>query len=313
MTVPRFWVGNLNPSITQTILNEDGTPHDLTGQTVRFRMRAIGAATMKVDQPATIVNPPGADGKVRYDWTGTDLDTAGEYLAWWQVTTTVGGKTQDVGEAIILVDEHGASPALYVEPEELKQLLDMSGTSYADPAVRRACQAASQIIELECDRRFWLDAAPTTRLYTPDQLRMLQIEDLVTLTSLKIDRTGSGSFTEVWTAGTDFILEPQNAPVWNPPQPYTQVRCRYLTSRYFPTYLEQSVQVIGIHGWLAIPEEIKTIATIIASKLLQRVRSAPFGIVAVGGPETGIAQRIARTDPDVAPVIEKYKRSAPWA
>lgn len=305
-----WFVGNLSPSATDTLTDNTGAVVNLTGATVRFRMRSLGSATLKVDAVATVVTP--ASGTVRYDWSGTDTDTGGEYLAWWQVTS--GGKTADYGESLIIIREHGDSPPLYCEPDELKQLLDMAGTSYADPAVRRACEAASQVVELETNRRFWLDAAATNvRTYTPDQLRMLQIDDLVTLTTLKIDRAGSGSFNEVWTLGADFILEPQNAPVWNPPQPYTQVRCRYLTSRYFPTYLEQSVQVVGQWGWLAIPEEIKTATAILAAKLLQRVRTAPFGIIAVGGPETGIAQRIARTDPDVAPIMEKYSRKAPWA
>src|SRR5215471_11076072 len=97
MTQPPTWyVGNLNPSITETI-TQNGVAVDLTGATVRFRMRSVGSQTLKVDQPATIVSAPA--GTVRYDWQSADVGTAGDFLAWWVVTSA--GKTQDVSEALI--------------------------------------------------------------------------------------------------------------------------------------------------------------------------------------------------------------------
>src|SRR5512146_596227 len=102
MSTPVWYVGNLDPSITETITS-DGAPVDLSASTVKFKMRAVGSSTLKVDRAATIVNA--AAGEVRYDWTGTDMDTAGDYLVYWEVTT--GTKKQDVGEALIQVLAHG--------------------------------------------------------------------------------------------------------------------------------------------------------------------------------------------------------------
>jgi hypothetical protein len=40
---------------------------------------------------------------------------------------------------------------------------------------------------------------------------VLSIDDLVVLTSVKIDRSADGVYEETWTNGTDFVLEPYNA------------------------------------------------------------------------------------------------------
>lgn len=296
--------------MARTLTDSTGAAINLTGGTVQFRMRPLGSTTLKVDAAATIVTP--ASGSVSYAWQAADVNTAGLYLAWW-VYTTAGGLAQTVLEELVEFRAHGTSPALYVEPEELKALLDMTGTTYADDAILRACNAASRGVDIACERRFWLDAnASQVRTYTPNQLRQIQVDDLVVLTSLKVDRTGDTVYEETWTLGTDFILEPQNNPTETPVRPWEWIRARRLRGRWFPVEVEASVQVTGQFGWPAVPEEIHTATAIIASKLLQRIREAPFGLQAVGGPETGIAARIARNDPDVEPIIAYYSRKTPW-
>jgi hypothetical protein len=305
--IPTFYVGNRNPAITETI-TIGGAPVNLTGASVQFRMRPLGSSTLKVDQPATITSA--TQGQVQYNWAVADVDTEAIYLCWWVVTTS-GGLTQDVAEQVIEFQGH-VPTHLYVEPEELKTMADIGG-NYADDAVRRACRAASRGIDLATRRRFWLDPdATSVRTYTPDQLRFLFIDDLVAITSVMVDRTGDGVYEETWTRGTDYILEPQNAPVEDPQQPWQFIRCRQLRGRWFPVEIEAGAQITGQFGWQAIPEEIRTCAIIIATKLLIRIRTAPFGIVALGGLETGIAMRIARDDPDVSPLLQEYSRKKPF-
>jgi hypothetical protein len=303
-----FWVGNQNPSITETVLNDDGSAHDLTGQTVRFRMRAVGSAVLKVDAAATVVSSPA--GTVRYDWQAADVDTAGQYLVWWQVTTTAGGKTQDMAEALIEFRVH-SNAAVYLELEQFKSTLELTGTTFADQDLEQTAQAASRAVDQACNRRFWLDTGTANiRYYTPRALRFMPIDDLVTLTSVAIDRSGTGTYTETWTSGSDFVLEPFNAPSAVPPSPFENLRVRALSGRWLPTYIEKSVQVTGQFGWSSVPDDVQTATLILAAKLFRRSREAPFGIVTVGIDE-GAAMRIARTDPDVHVLLAPYSRHVP--
>jgi hypothetical protein len=306
---PLFFTTNLNPSITETIKNSDGTAHDLTGQTVHFRMRALNSATMKVDAAATVVSAPA--GTVRYDWIAGDVDTAGLFLVWWQVTTTAGGKTQDMEEAVVEFRSHvPATQPAYIDREEMKSTLELTGQSYANLDIDRARHAASRGIDTCLNRRFYLDAdANQVRTYTPESFRLLVIDDLSVLTSVALDRTGTGTFSETWTLGTDFVLEPQNS-VANF-RPYEQITVRRYSGRWLPTYIEKSVQVTGQFGWTSIPEDIRAATGILAAKLLRRIREAPFGIVTVGI-DQGAAMRIARTDPDVYSLISSYTRHPPF-
>lgn len=303
-----FFVANRNPSITQTITNDDGTAHDLTGQTVKFRMRALGSATLKVDAAATVVSA--LAGTVRYDWAAPDVATAGLYLVWWQVTTTAGGNTQDVAEAMVEFRAHGpATPAAYIELEQLKSTLQMGGQTYADADYTLAINAASRGIDSATGRRFYLDAdANQIRYYTPDGLRRLLIDDCAVLTAVALDRAGTGTFTETWTNGVEYVAEPFNAAADY--RPFESLVVRYLSGKWFPTYIQKSVQVTGQFGWTTVPEDIKTATSILAAKLVRRVREAPFGIVTVGI-DQGAAMRIARTDPDVYSLISSYNRHTP--
>ena len=80
--------GDLLPAITLAGTYSDGTPIDFSDATTpEFHMRLASAAdlsTPKIDAAATIVDGPG--GIIRYQWAGTDTDTAGIYTAEFEVT-----------------------------------------------------------------------------------------------------------------------------------------------------------------------------------------------------------------------------------
>lgn len=89
-------------ALTDT-LKSDGRPIDLTGYTVKFNMRHAESETLKVtSKTATIVNA--AEGQVSITWSSTDIDTAGEYQAWWELTS--GPTHLSTDEFLVVVDTH---------------------------------------------------------------------------------------------------------------------------------------------------------------------------------------------------------------
>lgn len=201
-----------------------------------------------------------------------------------------------------------SSAPLYLTLAQLKATLNMTGTEYADADLTLAIGAASRAVDSTTGRRFWLDLGTTNvRYYTPRSYRVLQIDDLVTLTSVAIDRSGTGTFSETWTLGTDFVLEPFNAPSEQPARPYETLRVRRMSGRWLPTWIEQSVKITAQFGWSSVPDDVTEACSILAAKLLLRAKSAPFGIATAGGID-GSAMRIARTDPDVYTLLKDYNR-----
>jgi hypothetical protein len=280
------------------VLTIAGVPVDLSAKTVTFKMRALGTTTLKVNQPVSFKD---AGGNWRYDWGATDLDTAGEYLAW--LVTTTAGKDDTVQEFTIEVRAHAPGTNAYVELEEFKGTTSLKGQTYADGDIQRGLVAASRGIDMALHRRFWPDAdAAQVRYYTPRHGGWLEVEDLVTLTTLKVDRDSDGTFEETWVLNTDFVLEPLNAAAES--KPFETIR-RQPRSGFsgFPCY-PRSVELTGKFGWLAVPDGVKQLTTLIASRLVQRTRQAPFGIVAIGPDGAAVrAAEIAR-DPEYAWLVE---------
>lgn len=304
-----FWVGNRNPSIVETITS-GGSAVDLSSSTVKFQAREVGATALLVD--AAVSNSPGADGVVRYDWSATDIQSGGilyearHALVWWRVTTS--GKTQDMSEALIEVRDHSPAPNGYVELEQLKSTLELTGQSFADEDLRSCILSASRDIDEACGRKFYLGATAAIRYYTPDSARILVIDDLVDCDEVAVDRGGDGTFEETLTLNTDFVLEPLNASSDSAPWEYLRTRTQ---AAPLPVGVERSVRITGQFGWSEVPAPIQTATRILASRLFKRSREAPFGIVTVGSEATA-AMRLSRTDPDVASLIAPYVRHHPF-
>jgi hypothetical protein len=291
-----WWTNNRNPSITENI-TVDGAAFDLTSSTVKFKMRPVGGSTVIVDANATIVTA--ADGTVRYDWAAEDVDTAGTYLIWWDVTTS--GKVQAVNEAVIEIRDHAPSENTYLELEEAKATLELSGYSYVDGDMMAALVAASRAIDNECGRRFYLDTDNTSvRYYTAESANLVLIDDIVDIQEVAVDNGGSGTFVALGTSA--YKAGPWNA--LSDSRPYEFVKAQR-AGQWFPCY-DAAVRVTGQFGWTAVPGPVKECTAIYAARLLKRAREAPFGIQSVG--IDGVAVRISRTDPDLMFLLNSYVR-----
>ena len=296
-----WFQGNRNPSISETITTGGGTAFDLTNSTVKFKMRAIGSATLKVDAAAVIVSA--AAGTVRHDWLAADVDVASPYLVWWEITTA--GKTQDMNEALVDFLAHAPVARDYVELEDLKKTLRLDGLSDLDLDIREVITTASRKAEDHCERRFWADTdANQVRYYTPSDTNILDIDDIVTITSIKTDDSGDGTYENTLAVNTDFIREPLNAAADG--RPWERISVHPTGTHFFPTSYPRSVEITGKFGWLAVPSTVKTATKLIAHRYVKRLRETPLGIAGFG--MDGAVVRIMSVDPDVAELLEPYLR-----
>lgn len=300
-----WWVGDREPSISDQI-TINNVPIDLSAKTVTFRMRALGVKTpLKVDAAVSFKDNLG---NWRYDWDADDLDTAGQFLAWIETTS---GKKNTVQEFTLEVRDHAPPQHAYVELEEFKETLSLKGQSYADGDIELAIEAASRGLDKALGQHFYLDVDNTAvRYYSfQDDESYLRIDPLVALNKVEIDRDGDGTYEELWVQGVDYVLEPVNAP--SDGKPWTAIRVipRLTTHAGFPCYYPNGIKVTGQFGWPSVPAGVKQLTSIIASRLLQRTRQAPFGIIQLGG--DGAAVRAAKFagDPEYAWLTAGLRRT----
>ena len=79
------------PYLRLSVKSKDGSAFPLTGAlSVRFLMYSEGSNVAKVDADAVLEDIPG--GLLRYEWAATDLDTAGEFFAEFDVSFPNGEK-----------------------------------------------------------------------------------------------------------------------------------------------------------------------------------------------------------------------------
>lgn len=191
--------------------------------------------------------------------------------------------------------------APYVDSDDLKASLQLTGTTYADDDIELACSVASDVIDRELGRKFSKDSSDVTRLYTALDSEVLNIRDLVSLTTLKTDEDGDGTFETTWGAD-DYKLGPMNATADS--EPYTQISVDMIKGDYrFPQYVQGGVQIVGKWGWPKVPLGVQQAAAIIAVQLMKRRRENPGFIITS---ETAIV--ILRNDPQIAALLKGLSR-----
>lgn len=186
----------------------------------------------------------------------------------------------------------------------LKSVIDQKD----DAGLESVITAASRLIDADRGRRFY--TAEETRIYSACYGGMIEIDDLVTLTSLKTDPSGDGSFPNTW-ATADYRLAPYNALANG--EPYTWIETRQGGAYSFPGGVgvydpvinynldaprpsQPLVQVTGLFGYSTVaPPAIKEACILVALRLWQR-KDLTYGIA--GSAEMGTLQAIVRLGSD---------------
>lgn len=83
--------GDTLPALNASLKDSSGNAVDLTGATILFRMRKVGAASLTVEAAAVVVSASG--GTVRYNWQAGDTAVPGSYEAEFRCTLPAGIET----------------------------------------------------------------------------------------------------------------------------------------------------------------------------------------------------------------------------
>jgi len=128
-----------------------------------------------------------------------------------------------------------------------------------DSAIDDDLTAMSRYIERRLRRFFTKDASAVARVYLPAKYaadpRILWTDDIVSVSSIKIDTDNDGSFSdESALASTDYELWPLNAADGPEVEPFTMI---YLPESGDEVQWRYRVEVTAIFGWNAVPTAIE--------------------------------------------------------
>jgi len=170
-----------------------------------------------------------------------------------------------------------------------------------DSLLEMAVEAASRMIDAECDRNFY-SSGTAIRDFIPNDSYVVDTDDLTTIVSVKIDDAGEGTFP-ITLQTTDYQAEPVNQRVSGNPFPVT--RLRMIGDYLLPIWYGQAtVRIEGVYGFTPRPIQVTQACIIQASRIFKRLDS-PLGVAGFG--DMG-AMRVGKTDPDVSMLIRPFKK-----
>lgn len=193
----------------------------------------------------------------------------------------------------------------YTTLDEVKAILRITDT--VDDSLLETCvESASRQIDTHCERVFTSGTA--TRVFVPRDSYVTEIDDLVSLTTMKTSSNLDGTFDTTWTS-TDYQLEPLNGLSGGSYTPYTQIRAvgdfLFPTANFPSSTGEASVQITGVFGYgTAVPTDVKQACNLLAVRQYKRYDS-PLGVAGFG--DIGVV-RVSRIDPDIEALLGPYRK-----
>lgn len=227
----------------------------------------------------------GVDGLWSYVWIGTGAVSDVQPGTWRVLPTAV--------------------QSWYIGLDEFKDRLGITDTA-DDSQAQIAIQSVGQWINDYCGRTFTRTAE--TRTFQPDNIWLLNVDDLVSVSAVSLDMDGDGIFELPLTQNVDYQLR-LGAGLYNVNA--TGIACPYRqlqviqTGKWFPftwpfTHLDR-VQITGVWGWPAVPPPVTQAAFILAADIF-RQKDAPFGIA--GSSDLGVVR--IQGNPWLVEMLRKY-------
>ena len=197
----------------------------------------------------------------------------------------------------------------YATLAEIKAYMSISDTT-DDSLLENLVESASRSIDRIANRRFYLDATASARLYRAYSNIFVFVDDIGTTSSLvvKTDEDGNGTYSKTLTLNTDYILDPLTSQSLN--RPFTQLTMVSNTESWpiFPGLtsngLRPGVQVTARWGWPSVPDDLNMACLILTADLYKR-KDAPGGILGLG--DLGVV-RMSPIGRDVTAMVRAYKK-----
>jgi hypothetical protein len=179
-----------------------------------------------------------------------------------------------------------------------------------DTLLELSIESASREIDSYTERVFYsTGGTPVARVYIPQDIYLVETDDIVSVTTLKSDSAGDGTFDITWET-SDFQLEPLNGRAGGIDTPATRIRAigDYLWPVYEPRNVnsnQASVQVTGVFGFATVPTAVRQACILSALRQYKRYES-PTGVL--GFSDIGAVRVGTKLDPDVERMIQPYRK-----
>lgn len=198
----------------------------------------------------------------------------------WSFVWTSTGAAADVQDGTFTIFED-VPLSLYCSLDELKSRLRVDADDTNDDAEMLSAIHATcgWIDNTHCEDFF--GRSTDARTFEACDGYLLDVDALVSVTTLKTDEAGDGTFETTWTAGTDYQLLPYNVSNGRETRPYRKIKA--VGSRTFPYAYARGgqrsdlVQIVGVWGWPAVPWAVKEAALAIAQDTFS-LRDIKFGV-----------------------------------
>ena len=230
----------------------------------------------------------GVDGLWSYVWIGTGAVSDVQPGTWRVLSTSVG--------------------SWYIGLDEFKDRLGITDSA-DDSQAQIAIQSVSQWINDYTSRHF--SRITETRTFQPDNIWLLNIDDVVTISAVNLDMDGDGIYELPLTQNVDYQLKIgdhlYNAGATGVIRPYTQLQI-IQTGKWLPftwpyTNLNR-VQIVATWGWSAVPPPVTQAAFILAADIF-KMKDAPFGVTGVS--DFGVTR--IQSNPWLVEMLRPYIRS----